>query len=322
MEINPTTIQAVLAREYGLHPTAAWEGPRGWAGDTYIVETAEGRVFAKVPPASPYLQAMTAGLPVLEALRAAGLDYLSAPIRTTGGRLTVPLADRHLILFHFIPGTAGDKTPFDFERYVTLLARVHQARVAIPPDVPREQFQLPFAEQYVSLYDQLWQRPDPTAPQVALRQVLQPYAAQIADDWAELVALSETCRQAEWPPLITHSDAMDHNLLVDADGRIAIIDWDELMLGPAERDTWSYVLDGATRAAFLATYRQTFPAYRPDPRFCRFYVRRRFFEDLRDYLIEILERDSLVHQQRNVSELEATCFRWLWPMMRTPSNEQ
>lgn len=321
MEINPTTISAVLAREYGLHPSAAWEGPRGWAGDTYIVETAEGRVFAKVPPASPYLQAMTTGLPVLEALQAAGLDYLSVPIRTTGGHLTVALADRHLILFRFIPGTPGDKTAFDFAQYVERLARVHQTQVATPPGVPREHFRLPFAEQYVQLYDLVWQHPDPTAPQRALRQLLQPYAAQIADDWAELVALSETCPQVEWPPLITHGDALDHNLLVDAQGRIAIIDWDELMVGPAERDTWSYVLDDATRAAFLATYRQTFPHYRPDPRFCRFYVRRRFFEDLRDYLIEILDHDSVEHQRRNVSELEGTCFRWLWPMMRQTSDE-
>jgi hypothetical protein len=47
----------------------------------------------------------------------------------------------------------------------------------------------------------------------------------------------------------------------------------------------------------------------------RFYVFRRFFEDLTGYLIEIMDRASVDHQARNMIDLRRTCFEWLWPLM-------
>ncbi len=82
----------------------------------------------------------------------------------------------------------------------------------------------------------------------------------------------------------------------------------------AERDTWFH-LHAAESAAFLHTYRQTFPDYQPDPARYRFYVFRRFFEDLTGYLIEIMDSADAAHQAHNLADLQHTCFEWLWPLM-------
>ena len=98
------------------------------------------------------------------------------------------------------------------------------------------------------------------------------------------------------------------------DGRLYLVDWDDLMLGPPERDAWFH-LNAREAAAFLHTYRQTFPAYQPDPTLWRFYIFRRFFEDLTGYLIEIADSTAPAHQAKNLADLEQTCFEWLWPLM-------
>jgi spectinomycin phosphotransferase len=118
--------------------------------------------------------------------------------------------------------------------------------------------------------------------------------------------------------VITHGDALGNNLITGRDGRLYLIDWDEPMLAPAERDTWFYLHSSAAAEAFLARYRQAFPTHHPDPSRARFYLFRRFFEDLTGYLEHILHNPSVEQQATHLAELEETCFRWLWSAMRRP----
>ncbi|MGH2586529.1 MAG: phosphotransferase family protein, partial [Dehalococcoidia bacterium] len=138
-----------------------------------------------------------------------------------------------------------------------------------------------------------------------------------------LLALAERCRQSGRisnpplpAPLITHGDGLGDNVIAGSDGRLYLVDWDELMLGPPERDTWFYLSNTAAGEAFLERYRMTFPDYHPDPLRYTFYLYRRFFEDLLGYVERILESPLVEHQAWNVAEIEKTCFQWLWPAMR------
>ena len=65
----------LLAAEYGIAPATIVEGPRGWMGETFIVTAADGRrVFAKaLDEPDHFFGPATAALPVLEALRGAGI---------------------------------------------------------------------------------------------------------------------------------------------------------------------------------------------------------------------------------------------------------
>ena len=158
--------------------------------------------------------------------------------------------------------------------------------------------------------------PVTTSAQADTRRLLEGYRRQMADDWSALLSLVDACRRTEWTPLLTHGDGGGSNVIVGPDGRLYLIDWDSLILGPAERDTWSHLNDDDSAAAFLELYRRAFPDYRADPLRHRYYVFRRFFEDLAGYLHNILESPSAEHQVWNLAELEDTCFRWLWPAMR------
>ena len=309
----------LVAREYDLTLVAAEAGPRGWVGETHILTAADGtRFFAKIVPTPDDLAPVVARLAVLEALRAAGFAHLTFPLRTRAGALTVRLDDRYLVLFDYINGESSEKVGYEVAQFVTLLARIHQVAVPAIPDVPRETFGMVLAPDFQRHYATALHPSDPTPPQAAMQAFLHPHVPQIARDWEELLALAAQCREAAWMPHITHSDALGHNLLVNATGRIALIDWDELALAPVERDTWCALVDPQRRAPFLQHYRAIFPGYQPNLLFCRFYLLQRFFEDLDGYLSKINEVESLAEQQMYLDGMVATEFTWLWPWLRLP----
>jgi spectinomycin phosphotransferase len=317
MDVDRAQVAELLRREYGITSTSISDAPRGFVAETFDVRAAGGRrYFVKILPLWADAAAALHGLPVLEELHALGLDMLSHPVRTRTGSLSAALHTRPLIVFDFVEGQSGRLVGFDFDQYVALFASIHQATPLVKARIPSEQFHLPWADKFERVFGRVLREPPSTPPQRATRDLMQHHREQIDRDWATLLTLSQSCQQVVWTPLVTHGDGLGDNLLVGADGRLHLIDWDALLLAPAERDTWFFLNDEAEATAFLSRYRHAFPAYQPDSILYRFYLFNRFFEDLLGYLVNIVESPSPEQQQWNLTELEETCFRWLWPPMR------
>jgi hypothetical protein len=151
-------------------------------------------------------------------------------------------------------------------------------------------------------------------------------------DWNQLLGLVQACQAAAWTPVLTHGDGLGDNIIVGDDGRLHLVDWDGLMLAPAERDPW-FFLDaaGPSTAAFLGCdpagvatvlprYQRAFPAYQPDPLRYHYYLFTRFFDDLVGYPVRILEDPEVEQQRFHLGELEQTCFGWLWPPRRASAS--
>jgi spectinomycin phosphotransferase len=236
------------------------------------------------------------------------------------------LDGRPFFLFDFISGERaidGDAAlsaaslNYDFGAYVDLLASIHAATPCLRSTVPREDFALPWAEQYEELFARALNLTEPTVEQNDLRRLLVPYRTRIDADWAELTELVGVCRVAAWAAVLTHGDGGGgSNLIVGDDGRLYLIDWDVPLLAPAERDTWFFLNTDAAASVFLPLYRRVFPDYRPDPLLHRYYALRRFFEDITGYLGPILDDPSAERRAYHLTELHQTCFVWLWPAIR------
>jgi spectinomycin phosphotransferase len=319
-----TSLFVLLSRAYGVTATTIADAPRGFVADTYEATTTDGRrYFSKQLPLWADADAVLAGVDVLDELRALGIDAVSRPVRTLAGAPSTTLDGRPFFLFTFIPGeraTDGDASlspaslNYDFGAYVDLLARIHASTPRLRAAVPREDFALPWAAEYEELFARALRLTAPTVEQAQLRRLLEPYQPRIEADWAALTALAAACRDAAWLAILTHGDGGGSNLIVGADGRLYLIDWDNPLLAPAERDTWFFLNTAA--AVFLPHYRRTVPAYRPDPLFHRFYVLQRFFQDITGYLGPILDDPSPERRGYHLAELRQTCFVWLWPAIR------
>jgi len=207
LEVEQSQLRHLLIREYGIAPLTISAGPRGFVALTYIVEAANGqRLFVKVLPHAPHLVRLPSTLALVAELYALGLG-VNRPLRTQAGGWTVALGERTVVMFDFINGRDGGSFDYDFAEYVALLAGVHRATELVHTDLARETFQLPFTADMQRYQARLAAEAPITQPQADLRRLLAPYSNQMRDVWAELQVLAEACRQTQWAPRITHSQA-------------------------------------------------------------------------------------------------------------------
>lgn len=330
MDVTRAHLGEVLQRAYGITPASVVDAPRGFVAETFDVRATDGRrYFAKLLPLWADPVAALGSLPVLEELHALGIETVSRPVRLPNGGLSAELHERPLIVFDFVAGRSGRTLDYDFEEYVALLTRIHQATALITSPLPHETFLLPWATHFERMFPAVLEGLPATRPQAETQRLMRQHREQIERDWTTLAAVARSCRQARWTPLLTHGDGLGDNVIVGDDGRLHLIDWDGPLRAPAERDTWFFLgaagqataaflhADATRVSAFLPLYQQVLPDYQPDLLHYRFYLFARFFEDLLGYLVNITENLSTEQQLFNLAELEDTCFRWLWPPMRS-----
>ncbi|MFN8194090.1 MAG: hypothetical protein U0R80_07385 [Nocardioidaceae bacterium] len=160
-------------------------------------------------------------------LARAGLEFLHAPLPRAGGGLTVPVAEG---LLSATPWLAGDP-PRRPGLEARLLPRLHAAAPppTLPPWRPLVDADLPDV-----LTEQVAQRWDGGPLGEQARRALLARLGAVAAWTADYLGLAASSDPAGWVP--THGEPGAHNQLVDAAGRVHLVDLESLRLAPRERD--------------------------------------------------------------------------------------
>jgi spectinomycin phosphotransferase len=184
-------------------------------------------------------------------LRDSGLEFVVAPILSSGGETVRRIGPRHAIaVFPFVDGQAGE-----FGRYgaaeraaiLTMLAEVHTATPVAASVARTVDLSLPGRgdlESALQALDQTWSGGPFSEP---AREAL----ARHGSDVAELLFLFDRLaaevaqRSTNW--VVTHGEPHAGNVMRTRDGHV-LIDWDTVALAPAERDLWMLVGDSADEA--------------------------------------------------------------------------
>lgn len=253
-------ISELLASEYGLNIGKLEFLPigndqRAW---TYRVQADSGDFFLKARKGGT----RQAALVVPHELQAMGISQVVAPLATYSGDLLARCDDFDLIVYPFVDGESAwgmrlsDRQACQWGKIVR---RIHRAAIspAIAEAVPREIFGV----KWLSTLSQVQQRMD-------RGEYRGDVALAMARVWREQEAEINLCRQrfvdlgarlaAQPPPFVLcHADIHTANIIIDADGVIRFVDWDETVIAPKERDLMFFVLDGhddAFESAFFAGY--------------------------------------------------------------------
>jgi spectinomycin phosphotransferase len=150
------------------------------------------------------------------------------------------------------------------------------------------------------------------AGQQRLRALLQPRLADLHAQLGEVEALCETVRARAGELVLCHTDMGGNNVLVSSHGgstedSVAVLDWDDLILAPPEHDLQEY--RGAGFARFLRAYRAAGGSGPADPLQLRFYLLRRYLADLTDWLLRIMEENTLDSQDAaDLAGVEGYCL--------------
>jgi len=219
-------LREVLEREYDLAITALAAASRGYYAETWKATSGTKDYFVKLDTTN-HQQRLRASLPVLDHLWRQGIHFIPHTIRTIDGHLFTEFADGTLAVFDWIPGhnvETDDTKPAEYN----MLAEVYAVPLSDDP-ITRLEFGTDLADRFFAI----WANLEPGSP---VDQELQAHRKILERRASRLERLAEICRGDASGFYATHGDA-GGNFMMD-DASCYIVDWDEIMLAPPERDAW------------------------------------------------------------------------------------
>ena len=205
-----------------------------WA---YRVETKNAAYFLKLRKMIPN----PAGILIPRFLKHQGIQQIMASLATKNGEAWASAEGFFFILYPFIIGERVMDVGMSDVHWVefgSVLKRLHttQPTPELLCQIKRETFvpkQLSFAKELHA--------------QVKARKYDDPFQKELAEFWLEnygtietilqrTEALSKRMQETKFEFVLCHADIHTANVLLTADDKIYLVDWDETLLAPKERD--------------------------------------------------------------------------------------
>lgn len=180
-------------------------------------------------------------LAIVELLVDAGIQPIISPIKTNHQQSMVSIEGFHLIVYPFIEAQDGFSHPLSDKQWMQLgkaLRQIHDLEVptAIQAQLRKENYSPKFRQSLRSFYDQF----NTLLVKDEIAEKLLVYMKQEQKAILHLVDSAENLAQQilslNPKHVLCHSDIHAGNVLINGNDAIYIVDWDEPMMAPKERD--------------------------------------------------------------------------------------
>lgn len=174
-------------------------------------------------------------------LRDQGIPHIMAPLPTMAGRLTAALDSFRLVLYRYVEGRDGYQVSLSERQWGELgavLRRIHA--VELPPGllrlIRRERYSSQWRDMVKAFPDRVAAGLDEDPLTTELAAFLMAKRQVILDLLRRAECLAEDLKAQPRQSVLCHSDLHAGNLLITDDETFYIVDWDEPILAPKERD--------------------------------------------------------------------------------------
>ena len=239
--ITEEQLRACLQDQYDLYPVTLEFLPRGldYNAGVYRVVSEQGTAYLLKVTSRPLYEPRCL---VPRYLNDQGITSVVAPIPTRSGALWTKLVDWTLIVYPFIDGDTSltGMTNEQWKEVGTIFKRIHQ--VMLPPfgfeSLQKETFDPTEYARWVRTFEaqHLHSRHDGSGSSRALRADWVAHQSTIHTAVTSLEKLAGVLQRRAEPYVICHADLHARNLIRNRAGQVFVIDWDEVMLAPKERD--------------------------------------------------------------------------------------
>ncbi len=278
---------AVVCRRFGVSTVQQPIPLRGgYVAYVHRIVSIDGAVyFSKTYDALRPVTAMI--MPTLECISTAtqwladqpGLQQrLVAPYTSMHGQVLVRDERFTTLLFAYVEGVTPRETPLtdsQLAHLVDTVARIHSIDVdtAALAAVPRERFAPVWIDDIV-----------PAIGRIALSShVLYPLLCEriesLSAAFYDFRALACILAEIDHPMVLCHTDIHGYNVVINTDDVPVLIDWEGMMIAPAEHDLMFWIADERWQQ-ISERYRLHHPLHEIDAQRLRYYQGRRLFEDL------------------------------------------
>jgi hypothetical protein len=215
-----------IRQEYNLEPIGISSAKRGYYGETWKMDTMKHSYFLKLDYSGVHKTIYERSFAVIEHLNIHGIDFISRVVKATDGRLSTLFDGAVLGVFDWIYGDNLQNEETKKAEY-QMLAQIY----TVPTDglsISREDF----AGRSVEIFQKQWASLD--NPQIL--ELFEKNRAKIEHRAERLKHFAALCQNDMTGFAITHGDA-GGNVIKDGD-IFRIVDWDDPVLAPPERDAW------------------------------------------------------------------------------------
>jgi len=242
--IPAETIESVLRGAYSISAARVEFLPLGLdpSAWSYRVES-DGRFYylkirsGHFKPIGPLMPAF---------LASSGVDQVIPPVPTADGRVWASQEDLHFVLYPFIEGRRASEagmTTAHWQQLASFLQRLHHLQ--LPPElrdhVARDTFSPAHLGWVKRFHAGLRTFRGGDALQREMGGLWREQQAALSRLIERTEALSERMHGAGLEFVLCHADIHTANMLIDQSGHLLVVDWDETILAPKERDL-TYVL--------------------------------------------------------------------------------
>lgn len=287
-QLDVDKIAACLHAAYGLRVAEVNFLPLGADLNTvvYRVLAAEG---------SPYFLKLRRGnfeiasVALPKFLSDRGIAPIIAPLVTQTGRLWSELDAFKVILYPFVDGRDGYQVGLSDDHWRELghaLKQLHTTRVppALRQRLPQESYSPQWRERVKASLKHAEKVSGANATALATAAYLIAKRDAIRDLVGRADGLAQSLQAQPPEPVVCHSDLHAGNLFMAASGALYIVDWDNPILAPKERDLMfiggGQVGGWHTPEAELALFYPSYGETPIDPRALAYYRYERIIEDI------------------------------------------
>ena len=178
---------------------------------------------------------------IIELLRNAGIQQIIPIVKTSHGEATQHMGDFTLTVSPFVEGRDGFSRDLTDDQWITLgkvMKQIHEINVplSIQAKIRRESYSPKWRQAVQSLYPLVESEPSGDMIAVSFLTFMKKHMASIYRlvDRAEQLAQMAQDQPSQY--VLCHSDLHGGNILIDENDAIYIVDWDDPILAPKERD--------------------------------------------------------------------------------------
>lgn len=229
-----------LNANYGISATVLTLLPLGadMNASVYKAETQSSQsYFVKLKRGHRYDMSVA----ILTLLQASGIQQIIPPIKTTNDELAQHVNDFTLTVYPFVSGQNGFCYNLTTNQWIALgkvLRQVHEFDVpsSVKDLIRKETYSDKWRKAVRSLYSHVDRNLNGDETALKLQSFMREYRTVIHHLVDRAEALSKKIQEQSPEFVLCHSDIHGGNVLVDESGSLFIVDWDDPIMAPKERD--------------------------------------------------------------------------------------
>lgn len=212
--------------------------PIGEVSWSYVVTTGDNKkYFLKIHKARNLSQQRFQLL--YDLYTKANISQIPHPIPTIENQLGILINSYPTVLFNYINGVTSQNhklTSNQYQQLGELLGKVHQAKNIISGFSVKEKFDIPSEDEFLKVLKLISQKENYNPIQSAALKLLYPIKNQLAEELKKLEAIRKQLISDKIEFVLCHGEPTPDNIMLDRLGVVYLVDWDEPILAPKEKD--------------------------------------------------------------------------------------